>query len=90
MKGAEATIRIGFPSERKAIVVLDALKPETETSPTHRSEVTIRREGRTLIFFFRAKDATALRASINSYTRWMMAVNDTLSKTESMEMSELH
>jgi len=85
MKEAQAIIRIEFPSEKRATIVCDALRPETETSPTQRSKVEVKREGRNLIFSFKAKDTTALRASINSYTRWVMVIEDVLSMTESFE-----
>jgi len=83
MKEAIAVLRIEFPSEKRATVVLNALRPETKVSPTQRSRVEVKREGRNLTFFFEARDTTALRASINSYTRWVMAIEDVLSETES-------
>lgn len=83
MKGAKATIRIDLPSAVWATIVLGALKPETETSPTQRSKVKIECDGRVIVLHFKAKDTTALRASMNSYTRWVMLVEDALSKVES-------
>lgn len=80
---AEATVRIELPSEGRARIVLGALKPETEISPTQRSRVKIERDGRVIVLHFKAKDTTALRASINSYTRWVMLVEEALSKIES-------
>jgi len=82
---AKASIRIEFPSENRAIVVLDALKPETKESPRQRVRVDVKRDGRNLRLLFEAKDTTALRASINSYTRWVMVIEDVLSMTESFE-----
>jgi len=84
MKEAYATLRIEFPSEKRAATVLNALKPETETSPSQRSKVEVKREGETLVFLFKAKDTTALRASINSYIRWVMTVDEVISRTESI------
>jgi len=78
MKEAQAIIRIELPSEKHATIVLNALKPETETSPAQRSRVNVKLEGRNLVFSFRAKDTTALRGSINSYTRWVMMIDDVL------------
>ncbi|MFB0504644.1 MAG: KEOPS complex subunit Pcc1 [Candidatus Bathyarchaeia archaeon] len=83
MKEGVATICIDLPTERQAIVVLKALKPETETSPTRRSRVGIELDGRRILLRFEAKDTTALRASINSYTRWVKLIEETLSKVES-------
>lgn len=84
MKEAAATIRVEFANQRLAAIVLEALKPETKTSPTQRSNVEIRRDGRMILLHFKARDTTALRASINSYTRWVMLVEDTLSRIRSL------
>ena len=83
MKEAAARIHIHFPNEKRAKIVFEALKPETESSPSQRSKVEIMCEGRTIILRFKATDTTALRASINSYTRWAMLIEDALSKIES-------
>jgi tRNA threonylcarbamoyladenosine modification (KEOPS) complex Pcc1 subunit len=66
---AQAVIRLNFSSEKQLQVVLQALKPETETSSTPRSKVYIKTEDQTLILNFRAKDTSALRAAMNSYLR---------------------
>jgi KEOPS complex subunit Pcc1 len=65
----QAIIRLNFSSEKQLQVVLQALKPETETSSTHRSKLYMITEGQSLVLDFRAKDTSALRASINSYLR---------------------
>jgi len=83
MKEGVATICIDLPTERQAKVMLKALKPETETSPARRSRVGIELDGRRILLRFQAKDTTALRASINSYTRWVKLIEETLSKVES-------
>ncbi len=66
---AQAVIRLSFSSEKKLQVVLQALKPETETSSTPRSKVDLKTEDQSLILAFRAKDTSALRAATNSYLR---------------------
>ena len=66
---AQAIIRLNFSSEKQLKVVLQALKPETETSSTNRSKVNLTVDGHSLILDFRAKDTSALRAAINSYLR---------------------
>ena len=66
---AQAVIRLDFSSEKQLQVVLQALKPETETSSTPRSKVHLKTEDQTLILDFRAKDTSALRAAMNSYLR---------------------
>lgn len=66
---AQAVIRLNFSSEKLLNVVLGALKPETETSSTSRSNVDMKTEGQMLILDFRATDTSALRAAMNSYLR---------------------
>jgi len=66
---AQSVVRLNFSSKKQLQVVLQALKPETETSSTPRSKVYIKIEDQTLILDFRAKDTSALRASMNSYLR---------------------
>ena len=66
---AQAVVRLHFSSEKQLKVVLEALKPETETSTTSRSKVQMNAEENSLILEFKAKDTSALRASMNSYLR---------------------
>jgi len=82
MKETKAIIRIEFSSEKRAAIVLNALKPETEASPVQRSKVEVKREGNVLILSFKTTDTTVLRASINAYTRWIKVIDDILSGAE--------
>ena len=66
---AQAVVRLNFSSEKQLHVVLQAIKPETETSSTNRSKVLMTPEGKSLILDFRATDTSALRAAMNSYLR---------------------
>jgi len=66
---AQTIIRLNFSSEKQLKAVLEALRPEIETSVTPRSKVGMKAEGQGLILEFRARDTSALRASLNSYLR---------------------
>ena len=66
---AEATVCLTFSSKKQSQVVLQAMKPEVETSSTYRSKVIMTAEGENLVLVFRAKDTSALRAAMNSYLR---------------------
>ena len=73
---AKAVIRLNFSSEKQLKVVMEALRPETETSSTPRSRVEMKAEGHCLILEFMATDTSALRASLNSYLRLIgVAIN---------------
>ena len=69
---AQAIISLNFSSGKQLKVVLDALKPETRTPATRRSEVQMKSEGNSLTLNFKASDTSALRAAINSYLRWIL------------------
>jgi len=73
---AQAIIRLNFSSQKQLKIVLGALRPETETSSTPRSKVHMKIEDQSLILDFRARDTSALRASMNSYLRLIgVAIN---------------
>jgi tRNA threonylcarbamoyladenosine modification (KEOPS) complex Pcc1 subunit len=79
---AQAVIRLNFSSETQLKAVLEALKPETETSTTSRSKVDMNTENQTLILDFRATDTSALRAAMNSYLRLIVVAMDLQKFTE--------
>jgi len=68
---AKAIVRLKFDSEKYLENVFRALEPETRSSPTRRVKVEIGRENDFLVLSFLAKDATALRAALNAYLRWI-------------------
>ncbi|MFQ6065175.1 MAG: KEOPS complex subunit Pcc1 [Candidatus Bathyarchaeia archaeon] len=73
-----ATIRLSFQSDKYLRIVLDALRPETRKSPSARSRTRVEEEEGSLILRFEAKDTSALRASINSYLRWISLTQNIL------------
>jgi KEOPS complex subunit Pcc1 len=79
-------IILHFPSEKRLEIVLKALKPETEMHrSTRRSKVKVTGEQSNLILSFEANDTSALRASINSYLRWIMLINDSFMVIEELD-----
>ena len=82
---AATMIALHFPSKAHLEMVLKALKPETEMHPsTRRSRVKVSSKQNSLILNFEAKDTSALRASINSYLRWIMLINDSFQTIEEL------
>jgi tRNA threonylcarbamoyladenosine modification (KEOPS) complex Pcc1 subunit len=65
----QAVVRLKIISEKQFQVVMNALKPETETSSTPRSKVNLKTEDQNLVLEFMARDTSALRAAMNSYLR---------------------
>lgn len=66
---AKAVVRLKFSSEKQLHVVIQALKPEIDSSSTSRSQVCMTTEGQNLVLDFKANDTSALRAAMNSYLR---------------------
>ncbi len=74
---AKAAIHIKISSDEHLISLLKALKPETKKSG-NRSKVKLDRDGSMIILNVEAKDTIALRATLNTYLRWISSTIDTL------------
>jgi len=74
------TVRVEFTC--KGVQLADAIersvRPELLRPPTSRSRVSMTREGETVRMTFEALDISALRAALNSYLRWVSAVESVL------------
>jgi len=82
---ASTVITLHFPSRKRSEMVLKALKPEIERHQfMRRSRVNVSSKQSSLILSFEAEDTSALRASINSYLRWIMLINDSLQTIEEL------
>lgn len=79
---ARAVIRIKYPSEKEAEITYRAIQPETKVALRYRTRVNASRDGECLILSFEARDTTALRASINSYLSWIIAIKNTFDLLE--------
>ena len=87
----EATISVELQPYRLLEILLDALKPETQKSATTHSKVTLELEGGRLVLRVEAKSSSALRATLNSYLRWMILVRnvyETISSLETLHTSK--
>lgn len=85
MTKTNATVRLKLSSKQQGQIIIDSLKPETSHPASRRSEVTIRMEDRVLILEIEAYDTTALRASLNSYLRWINSILDVLKNLKTHE-----
>ncbi len=75
---ANAFIRLKLPSERHLKIVLNALKPEVKKAPTKRSRTILKRQDTSLILKIEAEDTVALRATVNTYLRWIDTLRNVL------------
>ncbi|MEM2104589.1 MAG: KEOPS complex subunit Pcc1 [Candidatus Bathyarchaeia archaeon] len=76
---AEAVIRLKMPSQRDLEIVYKALMPETAKPATTRAEGFLGIEDAYLVLTVKAKDTASLRATLNAYLRWILAVCNVLS-----------
>jgi len=74
---AKATVNINISSDKHLISILKALKPETKKLG-NRSKVNINKDGSFIILTVEAKDTVALRATLNTYLRWIGSAIGTL------------
>jgi KEOPS complex subunit Pcc1 len=77
LKG-EVRVDVAFDSEEESGAVFAALGPEISATPSDRTRVEAECRGEELSLVFQASDSASLRASINSYMRWIMAGVDLL------------
>ena len=68
----KAEFKIKFESSHDAEVVLKSIEPEVQTAPSDRSSVKVNLDGDTLKLIIDAEDTPSLRASVNSYLRWII------------------
>jgi KEOPS complex subunit Pcc1 len=68
----KAEFKIKFESSQDAEVVLKTIEPELKTAPSERSSVTASLDEDAIYLTIDAKDTPSLRASLNSYLRWII------------------
>ena len=72
-----ANAEIIIPSDNNlAQIIKDSLRPEVEDPVSQRSTVAVYTETECLKISVCATDLSALRAALNSYLRWVKAIQD--------------
>jgi len=72
LKKINTKLEIELSTSREAEIIFDATKPEINDSPSERAKTKIKRQENRLKIIIKAQDASSLRASLNSYLRWIM------------------
>ena len=80
----QATVKIKMHSNQQLVSILEALRPEIKKS-SHRSKVDLNREGLKIVVRVESKDTIALRATLNTYLRWINSTIDSLDVLKSMD-----
>lgn len=67
----KAEFKIKFNNLDEAKLILKSIEPEIQTAPSEKTSVEINLDGKTLKLIIDAEDTPSLRASVNSYFRWI-------------------
>lgn len=78
LRKVDMQFQIEFEDFNQANIILKALKPEINTSPSQRATVELNLKNKILDVSIKASDATSLRAAVNSYLRWIMLSLDVI------------
>jgi KEOPS complex subunit Pcc1 len=78
LKRVETQFEIEFHSKKEAGIVLSAIKPEISDSPSPRAMTEIECHNKILRININAQDSPSLRASLNSYLRWVILAQQVL------------
>lgn len=84
LQWVDMEFQIEFEDIKQAEIVMKALEPEIDSSPSERSTLELNLTGKVLDVNIRALDATSLRASVNSYLRWIILSLDVLNMNRSI------
>ncbi|MGQ9530354.1 MAG: KEOPS complex subunit Pcc1 [Candidatus Bathycorpusculaceae bacterium] len=74
----KAVIRLKFPSKKHLETFVKALEPEVKKPATTRSRANVEKENASLILKVEARDTVALRATLNTYLRWVNSMANVL------------
>lgn len=78
LRKVDMQFQIEFEDFNQANIILKALKPEINSSPSQRATVELSLKNEILDVSIKASDATSLRAAVNSYLRWIMLSLDVI------------
>lgn len=82
LKCVETNLEIEFNTKKEADIILSSIKPEINDSASQRSFTMIECENKTLKIKVKAQDSASLRASLNSYIRWIILSRQILDLNE--------
>lgn len=74
----ETVLNIEYDNSHDAEIVYTSIKPEVSFARGERSTAEIRLEDNVIVITIFSNDIVSLRASINSYIRWIKLSNEIL------------
>jgi KEOPS complex subunit Pcc1 len=72
LKQVESQIEIEFDSKKEAEIILRSIEPELMDSPSERTQTLVECQENIIKITITAMDSPSIRASLNSYLRWIM------------------
>ena len=81
---AKVSVRVKFCDHKQLVAAVAALKPEVNSSVTHRSNVSLQVQDCFLFLTIVAEDTIALRAAVNAYLRWIVSATNVVEVLERM------
>ncbi|MCL2172326.1 MAG: hypothetical protein LBH62_05995 [Nitrososphaerota archaeon] len=79
---AKVSVHIKFCDTKQLVTAVAALKPEVNSSVTHRSNVALQTHDGLLSLTIDAQDTVALRAAVNAYLRWIASTTNVVEVIE--------
>jgi len=71
LKSIDTEFVVDFDDENEAEIVYNSISPEIEYEDNDRSKAIISLKDNSIVINIKSKDIVSLRASINSYIRWI-------------------
>jgi len=81
---AKATIQLKFPTQKQLSTVLNALTPEANAPLTRRAKIKLEKTDSFLFLKVEAEDTIALRATLNTYLRWINSTVNVMNAVENV------
>lgn len=67
----KTTVTVNVDSARKAEKIVKILTVESKSTPTSKFKVLVKKDKKKVLLVFKTSDLIALRASVNSFCRWI-------------------
>lgn len=71
LQGVDIQLEVELDTKKEAEILYGALKPEIKSSNSSRTTSWVKIKDKTVTLEVQARDSTSLRASVNSYLRWI-------------------
>jgi KEOPS complex subunit Pcc1 len=83
LNSLEFQLELLMDSSKEAEILYKSIKPEIISSPSIRTESTLKIFKKKVILKVKAQDSTSLRAAVNSYMRWIILSNQVINLEKS-------